>query len=120
MAAQKHITDLACRRLKAGSVLSDTSPHRGLRLVASPKGYKVWQYRFKYPSGRMRQTRFGEYPRMSVADARRLLDDRRDVIGAGQPVEVVTQGPLTIGPKKATRLSRATISQNPVKEAVLC
>lgn len=53
-------------------VLSDTSPHVGLRLVANKNGTKTWLYRFRTPRPeyRLKQMKLGDYPAMSLAEAR--------------------------------------------------
>ena len=96
MAAQKSITTLACKRLEPRHILTEASPYRGLRLVASPRGPKVWQYRFRDAAGHMGQVKLGGYPTMGIADSRRLLDERKDAIRAGEPVKVVTRQPLKL------------------------
>ena len=62
------LTNLACDRLKHGSLGDPTHP--GLRIMARPSGAKVWIYRFRDPAGKMAQLLVGSFPALSLADAR--------------------------------------------------
>ena len=62
------LTNLACERLKRGSLGDPTHP--GLRIMVRPSGAKVWIYRFRDPAGKMAQLLIGSFPALSLADAR--------------------------------------------------
>lgn len=65
------LTSSIVKKHKIG-VLSDTSPHVGLRLVANKNGTKSWLYRYRTPRPeyRLKQMKLGDYPAMSLAEAR--------------------------------------------------
>jgi integrase len=56
---------------------------KGLALRVSPKGTKSWAYRYKQ-FGKMRRVTLGEYPVMSLADARAMADIRRADLKQGR------------------------------------
>jgi integrase len=65
--ASRELTDLQCRRLKPGQRLTDPQ-YAGLVLVASTRGSR-WIYRSQ-ANGRQRQATIGQYPAISLAEAR--------------------------------------------------
>ena len=44
--------------------------YRGLRLIVSPTGVRSWEYRFRL-DGKLRRMRLGQYPGVSLLDARK-------------------------------------------------
>lgn len=74
----KALDALTVKRHREG-VLSDTAPHKGLRLVANKSGSKTWIYRYRNVEGRLRQIKLGEYPSMSLAEARSALLGQRAI-----------------------------------------
>lgn len=68
---------------------------RGLRLVASPpigarRDRGSWVYRYRTREGRLRQIKLGEYPEMSLAEARKAWGNQkgvRDDLARGDPRE---------------------------------
>ncbi|WP_198590303.1 tyrosine-type recombinase/integrase [Paracoccus zhejiangensis] len=66
-APSRELTDLQCRRLRAGQRLTDPQ-YAGLVLVASTRGSR-WIYRSQ-ANGRQRQATIGRYPAISLAEAR--------------------------------------------------
>lgn len=74
----KALDALTVKRHKTG-VLSDTAPHKGLRLVANKSGSKTWIYRYRNSEGKLKQIKLGEYPTMLLAEARSALLEQRAI-----------------------------------------
>ena len=58
------------------------SDGQGLALEVSPKGSKLWRFRFQY-DGKEQTISLGKYPSISLADARRKRDDMRQMVANG-------------------------------------
>jgi integrase len=57
-----------------------------LSIVITPSGSKIWQHRFSiYPNGKRKEVirRGGEYPSMSMKDARAWRDNNKELISKG-------------------------------------
>jgi len=57
-----------------------------LSIVITPSGSKIWQHRFSiYPNGKRKEVirRGGEYPSMSMKDARAWRDNNKELISQG-------------------------------------
>lgn len=65
--ASKELTDLQCRRIKPGQRLTDPQ-YSGLILIASKRGTR-WVFRTQ-GNGKQRQKTIGQYPSLSLAQAR--------------------------------------------------
>lgn len=65
------LTSSIVKKHKAG-VLSGTSPHVGLRLVANKNGTKPWLYRYRTPRPEycLKQMKLDDYLTMNLAEAR--------------------------------------------------
>lgn len=75
-------------------VLLDTSPHIGLRLVANKNGTKSWLYRYRTPRPeyRLKQMKLGDYPSMSLAEARAEHNKQRAIRNKdGDPVKLAQE-----------------------------
>ena len=70
------LTDIKIRQAK----LADTA---GLYLEVKPSGSKLWRYRYRI-AGRENLFATGEYPQVSLADARKARDDARKLIHQGR------------------------------------
>lgn len=66
---------------------------QGLRLVASASR-RAWVYRFKDSSGRMKQTKLGEWPAMAFASALAAWQGLRDVRAAGDDPRAPKRSPV--------------------------
>lgn len=76
--SNKALDALTVKRHKTG-ILSDAAPHRGLRLVVNKSGSKTWIYRYRNSDNKLRQIKLGEYPAMSLSDARAALLQQRSI-----------------------------------------
>ncbi|MGV6874521.1 tyrosine-type recombinase/integrase [Pseudochelatococcus sp. B33] len=63
------LTDAQIRKAKPGEKPIKMADGGGLTLVISPAGAKLWRFRYRF-DGREKQLAIGEYPDISLADAR--------------------------------------------------
>jgi integrase len=75
---------------------------RGLVLLVRPNGSKLWQLRFRH-DGKEKTASLGQFPDVSLSDARAKRDKARELVAAGSdPVEV----------KRTERKAKATANEN--------
>jgi len=77
------ITDVKARQAKPAERAYRLPDGRGLYLEVRPTGAKFWRYRFELPPGRESIYTIGEYPSVSVAEARSQREWARDQVRAG-------------------------------------
>jgi integrase len=72
------LTDNQCRNAKPKANGYRLTDHNGLHLFITPKGKKLWRYRFRI-AGKGEQTlSLGEYPKVGLKEARLQRDEARD------------------------------------------
>jgi len=76
--SNKPLDVLTVKRHKEG-VLSDASPHKGLRFVANKNGTKSWIYRYRVSEKKLRQMKLGDYPVMGLAEARQEFNKQKSI-----------------------------------------
>lgn len=82
----KELTDLSIKNAKAEEYVTRMydKASRGLHLVIAPTGTKTFALRFTSPiSGKRRAMTLGQYPEMSLADARVEVQNIRKLIRYG-------------------------------------
>lgn len=77
------LTELAIRNLKPKEKAYRIADANGLCLEISPKGSKLWRWRF-YHLGKPQMTALGKYPAVGLAQARKLRDEARAVLESGK------------------------------------
>jgi integrase len=77
------LTELAIKNLKPKEKAYRIADSNGLCLEVSPKGSKLWRWRF-YHLGKPQMTALGKYPAVSLAQARKLRDEARAVLESGK------------------------------------
>lgn len=77
------LTDLQIRQAKPGDKARKLSDSRGLYLEIRPTGSRFWRYRYKI-AGKENVFAIGEYPAMSLADARAERDKARTLVKEGR------------------------------------
>jgi len=77
------LTDTKIRKTKAGDKPVKLTDSNGLYLNVSPAGSKVWRYRYRI-DGKEKLLTIGDYPDISLADARIARDDARREVKAGR------------------------------------
>ena len=86
---------------------------RGVALRVSPNGTKTWAYRYKQ-FGKRRRVTLGEYPVMSLADARAMADKgvRVNAVAPGTiATELAAKAVLTSDEAKAKIMSRTPMKR---------
>ena len=64
------LTDIAVKNLKPQTKLVRVADGGGLFIAVHPSGLKVWLYRYTFKSKQAAPLKIGEYPTMSLLDAR--------------------------------------------------
>lgn len=76
------LTDIKIKQTKAIDKSVRLTDGRGLHIEIRPNGSKLWRYRYKI-GGKENVFAIGEYPSISLQDARRARDDARDLVKKG-------------------------------------
>lgn len=76
------LTDLKIRKATPQEKIYRLSDGRGLSLEVKPNGAKLWRYRYLY-GGVAKMISLGQYPEVSLSQARELLVDARRVLASG-------------------------------------
>lgn len=77
------LTDIKIRQAKAAGKALKFADAAGLYLEVKPNGSKLWRYRYRI-AGRENLFAIGEYPQISLADARKARDEARGLIKQGR------------------------------------
>lgn len=77
------LTDIKLRNLKPRATLYRVADAAGLCIEISPSGAKLWRYRYRY-NGKASMLSLGEYPAVSLAEARELRAAMRKRLRAGE------------------------------------
>lgn len=77
------LTDVKIRQVKATDKALKLADAAGLYLEVKPNGSKLWRYRYRI-GGRENLYAIGDYPSVSLSDARKARDDARELIKQGQ------------------------------------
>lgn len=81
------LSDTHCRNAKPREKLYRLNDHRGLYLEVKPSGVKAWRFRFTH-LGKPSMLALGEYPCISLAEAREASESARKQLKAGiNPVD---------------------------------
>lgn len=76
------LTDTKLRALKVQDASYRVADSNGLCIEIRPSGAKVWRYRYRF-AGKPSMATIGEYPAVSLQDARRERDRLRATVKAG-------------------------------------
>ncbi len=76
------LTHSAVKKAKASEKLVKIYDERGLLLLVTPAGGKLWRFKYRF-RGREMQLAFGAFPDVSLADARDKRDAARKLVAAG-------------------------------------
>ena len=76
------LTDVKIRQARAADKLLKLTDSNGLYLEVKPNGSKLWRYRYRI-AGKENLFAVGEYPAMSLQDARKARDDARELVKQG-------------------------------------
>jgi len=76
------LNDIQCRKAKPQANPYKLPDSKGLHLEVKPNGVKAWRFRFKL-SGKESVFAIGDYPAISLVDARKKRDEARDLVKQG-------------------------------------
>lgn len=76
------LTDTRLRSLKPRDKIYRMADSRGLCVEVRPTGTRIWRYRYRY-AGKANMLTIGEYPLVSLAEARAQRDAARALLQAG-------------------------------------
>ena len=77
------LTDTAIRALKPGAKDYKAADEKGLYLLVTQTGGRLWRLKYRSPSGLERKLSLAGYPDVSLKDARDLRDDARKLLASG-------------------------------------
>jgi integrase len=77
------LTDIKLRNLKPRATVYRRADAAGLCIEISPSGAKLWRYRYRY-NGKASMLSLGEYPAVSLSEARELRAAMRKRLHAGE------------------------------------
>jgi integrase len=80
---QMPLTDTQIRRLKPKDKPYKVSDFQGLFMTVAPSGSRLWHMKYRF-DGREKRLSFGAYPAISLAQARKLRDEARAQLAAGE------------------------------------
>ncbi|QFS37075.1 Phage integrase family [Burkholderia cepacia] len=76
------LTDIKIRQAKAGNKPTKLTDSNGLYLLVNPSGSKLWRYKYRI-AGKENLFAIGEYPTVSLQDARAARDGARELVKKG-------------------------------------
>jgi len=76
------LNDMKCRMAQAGPKLQKLSDGGGLQLWIKPNGARLWRFAYRF-AGKQKSLALGQYPIVSLADARQRRDDAKRLLSAG-------------------------------------
>lgn len=76
------LTDTKLRALRPKATVYRVADSNGLAIEVRPTGSRLWRYRFRI-HGKASMAALGEYPIISLVEARRLRDEARATLAAG-------------------------------------
>lgn len=74
------LSDTSCKSAKPREKDYKLADGKGLFLLIKVSGTKVWRFKYVRPDGREALATFGEYPALSLADARTKRDEYRELL----------------------------------------
>lgn len=76
------LTDTAIKKLKPSDKPVKVSDERGLYLLVNPSGSKLWRWKYRF-DGKEKVLPLGQYPDISLAQAREAREDARKLLALG-------------------------------------
>lgn len=77
------LTDVQVRQAKAGEKPQKLSDGRGLYLLVTPQGSRLWRFDYRY-NGKRKTLALGGYPDVPLARARKMLAEARETLARGK------------------------------------
>ena len=82
------LTDAKVRSLKPSIKRQKVADHRGLSVWVEPSGTKTWYLRYRKPDKRQDQVRIGNYPEITLGEARESAVKLRKVVAEGRDPKI--------------------------------
>ena len=76
------LTDTKLRTLKSKDAPFRLADGKGLFLLVQPTGSKLWRLAYRH-CGKQKTLALGQYPTVSLREARRARDDAKDLLANG-------------------------------------
>ncbi|MBP8812268.1 MAG: tyrosine-type recombinase/integrase [Laribacter sp.] len=76
------LSDTKVRQAKPQEKVYRIADARGLAIEIRPTGQKIWRYRFRL-DGKANMFTIGEYPSVSLSEARKKLEEARELVSKG-------------------------------------
>src|SRR5579862_8284416 len=76
------LSDTRIRKAKAKAAAYQLTDGRGLFLLVTPTGGKLWRWKYRF-DGVQKQVSYGQYPDVSLADARERHAEARKLLANG-------------------------------------
>lgn len=96
------LTDTAIKKLKPGEKPVKVSDERGLYLLINPTGSKLWRWKYRF-DGKEKVMPIGQYPDVSLAQARDAREDARKLLATGAD---------PMAQRKAQKVARRLTTEN--------
>jgi integrase len=77
------LTDVAIRQAKPGSKATKLSDEKGMFLLITPAGGKLWRFKYRF-EGKEKLLAMGAYPAVGLSDARKRREDARALLAKGK------------------------------------
>lgn len=100
------LTDTAIRNAKPGDKPYKLSDAQGYICDIKPNGSKLWQLKYRF-GGKEKKLAFGAYPTVTLANARKLREEARAVLSAGDDPGIKKQQE-----KQAKKCGKELIKEN--------
>jgi integrase len=104
------LTDAKVRTLKPGPTPLKLSDGGGLHLLVQPSGSKLWRMGYRF-AGKQKTLAFGQYPAVSLADARAARDDAKRHLRSNVDPSTVNKAQQTAAKLAAASTFRAVAEE---------
>lgn len=112
------LTDTKLRALKPRARLYRVADGKGLCIEVPPTGSKLWRFRYRH-NGKARMLGLGEWPHVSLADARTLRDQARALVAKGLDPSTERQREKRAERQTFEIIAREWLARREVSEATL-
>ncbi len=106
------LTDIAVRNLKPGPAPFKISDGKGLHLLVSPSGSRLWRLAYRF-AGKQKLLSFGAYPEIGLKEARGRTEEARRLLRDG--IDPSTQRRLD----KIARVTNSAVTFQAIAEELL-
>ena len=112
------LTETKIRALKPRTKLYRVADTKGLCIEVPPTGSKLWRFRYRH-NGKARMLGFGEWPAVTLADARQRRDQARVLVAKGLDPSAERQREKRAERQTFEVIAREWLARREVSEATL-